>query len=196
SRGFRGVGWPGYMNGRLRLKRLGWLVSLSTEPLQRQLIVVTETQCYGISPRDPTEFLHHYVQYRALGAVAAIEQGVERNLLLRLPLWSDLAFWGAILVAFVANVALFGLIMARYGALPERIPLHFNAQGEPLRIASKAWLLLVPGIGAAALFVNALLGAALHRWERLGARLLVFAALGVQAIVWSAALVVLAHGRG
>ena len=53
SQGFRGVGWPGYLMGSLRLRELGLMLVASTEPVERQLIIVTERMCYGVSPRQP-----------------------------------------------------------------------------------------------------------------------------------------------
>lgn len=191
SQGFRGVGWPGYLKGHIHLADLGLLLVHSTEPLPRQLVVVTESVCYGISPKNPERFLEDYARRRALGPVQQLAQGREYASLVILPVWRDWLFWSAVILAIVANVALFGLIMNKYGALPERIPLHFDAQGEVDRIASKAWLLVVPGIGALTLGINALLGLLLHKYERLAAYLLTGTALSVQAVLYLAAIGIL-----
>ena len=195
-RPFRGVGWPGYLNGHLRLKGHGRVVVLSTEPLHRQIIVVTEAGCYGISPRDPAGFVHDYAQRRALGVIAPVARATESSALLRLPLWRDTAFWLAALGSLVLDLALFAFLMARYGDLPERLPLLFDTAGDVLRIGPRSRLLLLPAIGAVIAVVNTALGGLLHRWERLGAYLLAGMALVVQPILWLAALTALAHVHG
>jgi len=85
------------------------------------------------------------------------------------------------------------MISGRWETLPERIPLHFDAQGIVDRIDSKSGLLIVPTIGALTLVANTLLGVLLHRHERLGSFLLAFCALGIQCVLWMAALGILAH---
>lgn len=194
SRGFQGVGWPGYLNGHMRLKGLGRLTILSTEPLHRQLVVVTEKGCYGISPKEPAEFLHAYAQRRALGATVHLEQAVQRASLIERALWRDAGFWGMLLLATLLNAALFGLIMSRYNTLPARIALRFDTYGQVLRIASRRWLLFVPAIGTLVLLTNTLLGGLVHHWERLGAHLFAITSLGVQSLLWLAVLTILNHG--
>ena len=191
SQGFHGIGWPGYMRGQMHLKDLGPLLVHSTEPLERQLVVVTESVCYGISPRDPQRFRGDYASRRALGSIRQVKQNHECAGLGALPVWRDRTFWIAGALALIVNAALFGYIMGQYPGLPERIPLHFNVLGEVDRIASKVWLLVVPGIGTLTLGVNASIGVLVHRRERLGAHLLVCTALGIQAIVALAAIGIL-----
>lgn len=193
SQGFQGIGWPGYLKGHMRLKGLGRLTTLSTEPLHRQLIVVTEGGCYGISPKEPREFLHAFAQRRALGATVQLEQTLQRAPLIELPLWRDVGFWGTLLLAALLNGALFGLIMSRYSALPARLALRFDAQGQALRIASRRWLLFVPTIGTLVWLSNTLFGGLVHRWERLAAHLFAVASLGVQSLLWLATLMILNH---
>lgn len=189
--GFRGVGWPGYLMGRMRLRGLGTLIVHSTEPLPRQLIVVTDTLAYGISPQEAPQFLEDYARRRALGVIEPVNQTTEYAPLAAMPIWSDYWFWLLSIASFMTNAALFGWIINRYARLPALIPLHFNAFGEVDRIAAKSGLLVVPIIGALTLGVNSLLGLALHRRERLAAHLLVAITLGIQAILWLAAMSIL-----
>jgi hypothetical protein len=191
SQVFRGVGWPGYLMGSMRLEDLGSLLVYSTEPLDRQLVVITDRQCYGISPKDAAHFLEDYAARRALGPIREVEQAVEHASFVASPVWSDRWFWGIIILALVANAVLLGLIVDRYGRLPERIPLHFDARGQLDRIVAKSGFLVVPGIGALALLFNSVFGTLLYRRERLAAYLLVIMTLGVQAVLWIAALGIL-----
>lgn len=184
--GFRGVGWPGYLRGRVYAEGLGLVLVHATEPLERQLVVVTDSLCYGISPRDEARFLEDFARRRALGPVRALPQVVRYARLIALPVWRDRWFWAGLILAATACAALFGLLASRYGALPERIPIHFDAQGEVDRVGAKQGLLLIPWIGALTLGVNGLLGVVLHRYERWGARLLAGMSLAIQVVLWVA----------
>lgn len=183
---FRGIGWPGYLRGQVYVEGLGLVLVHATEPLERQLVVVTDSLCYGISPRDEARFLEDFALRRALGPVRSLPQTVRYARLISLPVWRDRAFWASLILAAIACAALFGLLASRYGALPERIPIHFDAQGEADRIAAKQGLLLIPWIGALTLGVNGLLGLVLHHHERWGARLLAGMSLMIQVVLWIA----------
>jgi uncharacterized membrane protein len=101
--------------------------------------------------------------------------------------WADRWFWLIILLTFVANAALAGIIADRYIRLPDRIPLHFDARGQVDRIVAKTGLLVIPAIGALTLLVNGALGLAIFRRERLAAYLAVLMALALQGVLWVAA---------
>jgi len=191
AQGFRGVGWPGYLMGSLRLKELGLLLVASTEPLQRQLVIVTDRMCYGISPRQPEHFLADLATRQALGSLHPAEQTVTYVSFVAAPVWRDRWFWGMVLLAFAANAALFGVIALRYPALPERLPLHFDAQGMVDRVDFKSGVIVVPMIGALSLAANGVLGAILHARERLAAWLLAGMAVVLQVVLWIAALGIL-----
>jgi hypothetical protein len=191
SQGFHGVGWPGYLMGSMRLKELGLVLVASTEPLQRQLVVVTDRMAYGISPPRPEQFLADLAARQALGPLHPAEQTVEYVSFVAAPIWRDRWFWGMLLLAFVANAALFGFIALRYPTLPERLPLHFDARGMVSRMGFKAGLLVVPTIGALSLAANSVLGMILHARERLAAYLLAGMAVVLQVVLWGAALGIL-----
>jgi len=191
---FRGIGWPGYLRGHMRLKALGRLVVHSSEPLPRQLVIVTRSGCFGISPRDAQHFLEALEAHRTLGATRALEQTVERGPIAALEAWRDRWLWASVAIALVVNVALFGFIGRLYAYLPDRLPLGFDAQGQVGRILPKTNLLLVAGIGTLTLGVNSVLGFFLHRRERLGAYLLAGMSLVIQPILWWA-VVAIVGGR-
>ena len=193
SRGFRGVSWPGYMVGHMHLREHGLLRTYSTEPLERQLVVITDAVCYGISPKNVERFLADYAVRRSLGPMRKLQQETETCSLAGLPIWRDRWFWGVLILGFAANAVLLGLLSSLYGKLPDSIPIHFNAQGEVDRISSKAGLFVIPGIGTLTLLVNGLLGMLLHQDERLGAYLLVLMTLIAHAVLWLAAAHTLAR---
>ena len=89
-------------------------------------------------------------------------------------------------MAFLASLALLGLVAGVYGGLPDRVAIHLGSR-EVARVVPKSSLLALPVMGALALVVNSFLGLLLHRRERLGAYLLAGMAFSVQAILWLAA---------
>lgn len=190
---FRGVGWPGYMMGYMALPEHGSLYVHSTEPLQRQLVIITDSGWYGISPRDPQRFLHSWRDYADLEPTLAVRQGIEYASLIALPIWRDQWFWGTFLLALVVNIILFGLIFISYSGLPDRIALHFDAYGKVDQVASKVGLLVVPSIGALALLANTFLGILLHYREHMAAYLLMGMAVVIQMVLWVAAFGILAR---
>jgi hypothetical protein len=191
ARGFKGVGWPGYLHGTVQLEGLGMLLTSSTEPLEHQLVVVTNSWCYGISPRNTQQFLEDLAARRSLGPIREYAQAMETTAFAALRVWRDRWFWGIIVLAFAANAVLFGLVSRLYAYLPERMPLHFDALGQVDRIAAKSGILVIPGIGMLTLAVNGLLSLLIYQRERLGAYLLAVIALAVQAISWLAAISIL-----
>jgi hypothetical protein len=193
AKGFRGVGWPGYLMGHLMLEGLGLMMVQSTEPLERQLVVVTDSLCYGISPSQAERFLEDFAARRALQPMRHITSSVEYAPFVAAPVWRDRWFWGIATLAILGCVALFGLIFRSYGQLPERIPLHFDARGQVDRIVAKSGFLVVPEIGALTLAINGLLALILHQHERLGAYLLISMAVVIQIVLWLATWGILGH---
>jgi len=189
--GIRGISWPGYVKGRAEAVGLGQLTIHGTEPVERQLIVVTAQQCYGISPREPKRFVADYAMRRALGPIRVLDQELRCSSLVAWPVWHDRGFWSMCILAFVVNIVLFGFIVNQYAALPDRMPLHYTVSGQADRIAAKVWLFVIPAIGGLAFAINTVLGLVLHRRERLGAYLFAGIACGVQAILWVATLGIL-----
>lgn len=191
SHGFRGIGWPGYLNGRMHLRGLGKLLVYSTEPLERQLIVVTDAVCLGISPEDSQAFLEDYLARRKQPPSRTARSGLEYTGVRAWPLWRDRGLALTLGATLLANLGLYALVMAAYGSLPDLIPFHFDALGRADRLAARDWLLLVPAIGTMALLANAALSVAIYRRERFGAYVLTSAALGIQVMVWLAAVGIL-----
>lgn len=186
SESFRGVGWPGYLTGVAQSRELGPVLTNSTEPLERQVVVVTARGCYGISPREPQRFLDELASYLATEPPRRVPQ---RTLLLPIaahPLWRDRWFWLTMGAALVANVALFGLVSSRYGVLPDRFPIYLTPQREAYRIIARTEIYFVPAIGSLLLVLNGALGALLHRRERLGAYLMAAMSVVLQVPLWAA----------
>jgi hypothetical protein len=183
---FRGVGWPGYLKGRQRVPGLGWVLIHSTEPLERMVVIVTDTVSYGISPAHQEQFVEALKVRRELGVLHPIEQAHLRSPLLTLPLWRDRFFWAAVLFAMIIDLGILGVMMSRYGDLGIRIRLHFGAWGQADRITSRIWVLVLPVLGLGIVGMDTVVGMVVHEHERLAAHLLVVAGLITQVLLYLA----------
>lgn len=185
---FRGVGWPGYLMGRYQTADGSVLMTHSTEPLERQLIVFTPQGNYGISPSETNAFKAEIQLMLAEGATRVVQDGREFATLGALPLWRDSWYWSGVLVVAVANLTLWGLIAGLYPGLPNRLPLHFDPRGRVDLIGPREGLLIVPLIGSMAAIVNGFLGMMVHHRERFAVYLLLGVNLIVQIMSWIATL--------
>jgi len=191
SRGLQGVGWPGYMKGSLLLSDGSELLTHSTEPLERQIVVSAGKLHYGISPKNTEGFMAALNRHRALGALRTEPFHRDRSAWLRFAIWRGRLYWMVLGLGLLLNLALIGWVMHRYTGLPARIPLHFDAAGQADRIADKAWLFMLPGIGLLVAAVNSLLGVLLYGRERVAAYLLGIASLAAQVVLWLATFEIL-----
>lgn len=101
-------------------------------------------------------------------------------------LWRDRAYQFWLALTLLANVALFIYLAARFNTLPDLLPLHFDALGQPDRIESKNGIFALPMIGVIVFFLNFGLGVLVHRRERAATLLLTIGALFVQVLLWFA----------
>ncbi len=93
-----------------------------------------------------------------------------------------------LLLTLAINLVLLVFLVIRYDALPDPLPLHFDATGLPDRIESKSGIMILPVIGFIVLVSNALLGILVHRRERAATILLAAGALFVQVLMWLAVI--------
>ena len=112
----------------------------------------------------------------AIGLVLSKVEGLDRLVHVLLAL------------GLLLNLALFAYIGWRYRALPEVLPLHFDILGQPDRLGVRNEIFQLPAIGLLLLVLNSLLGLAIHRWQKLGAYLLLGVTTVVQILFWLAAL--------
>ncbi|MBM3130790.1 MAG: DUF1648 domain-containing protein [Chloroflexi bacterium] len=91
-----------------------------------------------------------------------------------------------IALALLGNLALFAYLGIRFDALPDPLPLHFDAAGLADRIESKSGIFGLPIIGALVLALNIALGVPAHRRERAATILLATGALLAQVLLWFA----------
>jgi uncharacterized membrane protein len=91
-------------------------------------------------------------------------------------------------VTLAINLVLLIFLVVQYDALPDPLPLHFDATGLPDRIESKSGILILPIIGLIVLVSNAMLGVLVHQRERAATLLLAAGALFVQVLMWLAVI--------
>jgi hypothetical protein len=183
---FRGVGWPGFLKGRQRIPGLGWALIYSTEPLERMIVVVTDTISYGISPADQEAFLEAFKARQELGVLHPAEQTHLRSPFLSLPIWRDRFFWAAAIFAVVIDLGLLFVMMSHYGDLGVRIPLTLSIWGHADRITSRIWVLVLPVLGLGLVGLDTVMGMIIHERERLAAHLLITAGLVTQMVLYLA----------
>ena len=100
----------------------------------------------------------------------------------------DPVFQSLFIGAFIVSVALFVYFLVRFDALPDPIPLHYDAFGQPDRIEAKNGIFALPTIGLGVLVINTILAIIAHRRQRAAALVLVVGALAVELLMWVAML--------
>ena len=164
----RGIKWPGLLLGHGQIEGIGRALFYATEPVARQLVVVTPTLAYGISPADPDGFLDAFEIRQHIGPIRLLSYQHHQPEILSWPVWRDRLAHLLLALGLAANIVLFAYLCWRY---PSRI--------EMLRL---------PAIGLVALIANSSLGILIHSRQRVGAYLLWGGAIGVQFLSWLAAL--------
>jgi len=89
-------------------------------------------------------------------------------------------------LTLIVNLALVVYLVLRFDALPDPLPLHFDASGLADRIEAKSGIFGLPLIGFIVLVLNSILGIPVQRRERAAAILLITGALLVQILLWFA----------
>ena len=98
-----------------------------------------------------------------------------------MPLRRDPWTLGLALLGLTINLALLFGLLARLPQLPDLLPFHFNAFGEPDLIEAKRAILRLPIVGTLVWAVNVALAIPAARLDRTLARLLVGAGVLVPA---------------
>lgn len=179
----RGGSWPGCYVGYGDLSGIGETFFCATRPLLDQLLLVTPTRAYAISPDDLNSFLADLELRHLLGPLKSLTEETCRARWMTLPVWTDRAAHLFLALGAVVNAALFAYVCWRYPTLPSLLPLHFDALGHPDRIGLRAEVFSLPAIGLVTLVANSALGLFLHERERLAATLLFAAALVAQILL-------------
>lgn len=181
--------WPGPYAAARGKSPLGQLLSYATRPVAEQLWLVTPGMVYTISPAEPARFLETLQERHLLGPARTLPTEPIWPRIWRWRFWQDRVGQGLLLAGLLLDLAIFGFLCFRFPTLPERVPLHFDALGQPDRIGLRQGLFLLPLIGVLAWGVNGAWGGVIYRRQRLGAYLLWGGAVAVQIIaglaLWS-----------
>jgi len=188
---FRGPCWPGHWVGYGETEDLGPVLFYATAPPRQQIYIVTTGLAYGISPEDPEGFLRTLQTRLQMGPTQVVEPTSRGAAFLQWAIWRDRAGLALLAGAGVAVLALFGLLSARFSALPLLLPLHFDAAGSPDRLGPQGHIFYLPLIGLLIWLVNGGLGGLLYRNERVAAYLLWGGSALVQILLWVAVLGIL-----
>jgi len=185
---FRGGRWPGMWIGQGDVPEIGLTLFNATTPLVDQLLVVTNIAAYAISPTDRAGFIKAFEARYTLGPTQEVLQGSIRPAYFEWDFWTDHFAHRLLLAAGVLCAAMFFYLTVRFPDLPERLPLHFDVNGNPDRLGDTVELFIVPFIGLLALSLNSVLGVVLYGRERVVSYLLWGGAALIQGVLWVAAL--------
>lgn len=164
----RGANWPGYLVGSGQIEGIGRTLFYATEPVARQLVVITPTQAYGISPADPDGFLDAFEIRQHMGPIRPLSYQHHQPEILSWPVWRDRLAYLLLALGLAANLTLFAYLCWRY--------------------PSRTDILRLPAIGLVAQIANSSFGILIHSRQRVGAYLLWGGAVVVQFLSWLAAL--------
>jgi hypothetical protein len=183
---YRGLWWPGYWLGRAEVLGVGQTLFYATLPAARHVLLVTPGLAYAISPSDPEAFIRQLEQRRDMGPTQSVEQSSHRPAFVSWAFWADWTARSLLVSGGLTAAALFGRLCWRYPALPERLALHFDAQGQIDRVGQRGELFVLPVIGLIVLVTNVVLGFLLYRRERVGSYLIWGSVVAVHVLLWLA----------
>jgi len=164
----KGVSWPGCLVGRGQIEGIGRTLFYATEPGAKQLLVITSTLAYGISPSDADGFLDAFEIRQQMGPIQLLPYEHRQPGFVHWPVWRDRLAHLLLALGAGANLILFAYHCWRC-----------PAQAEMFRL---------PASGLVALMVNSSLGILIHARQRVGAYLLWGGAVVVQLLSWLVAL--------
>lgn len=196
---FQGVRWPGYWLGVGQLPGREQPVRFfATRPESQQLLIITPSVIYAISPIDRNLF------QRSLEAFVAAPHPESPELapptaaappFLGWPLWQDPAGQWFLSLAAVFSFTLFLYVAVNYGRLPAEIALHLDPAGTVTRFSSPAGLFIPPTVALVGSLVNGLVGLYYYRREsdRPVAMLLWAVSLIAQFMAWVAVIGIMSY---
>ena len=160
----RGVSWPGYLMGRGYVEGVGRTLFYATEPVARQLLVVTPTVAYGVSPADLDGFLDALEIRQHMGPMRLVSHEHRQPGFLSWPVWRDRLALQLLAVGLGASLTFLAYLC--------------------WRTSSRAEIFRLLAIGLVTLIVNSSMGILIHSRQRAGAYLLWGGAIAVQFLSW------------
>jgi len=181
----RGIAWPGFWFGRDREPDGPIYLAAAHHP--NQLVrLSTGSLTYVLGVPDRTLFEEQLAALQLAGPLVPTAEGAVWEGPHRVAIFDDMLALVPIAVGAGLSLGLFMYLSLVYPRLPELIPLHFNAFGQPDFIGYRVDIFRLPAFGLSLLLLNTVLGAALHRLDRFAALIVLWAAPVVQAMFWFA----------
>lgn len=175
--------WPCPESRMTASLALGPVRCYATRPLGEQIILITDQGNYGLSPADADAFIAALQSRFRLGIARPRQAGVQRSPLWTWELWRDGRALALIGAGLLGVLLMFAALSFRFPALSSDLPLHFDVNGVPDRIAPKSGLFALPMIGLLTWGANLAAGVWVYRKvQRQGAYLFWAGAMIVQII--------------
>lgn len=191
--------WPGYRVSTIRTRDGIWH-SYATVPPHRRVRVTTPVATYAISPERPVLFVQE-LERRRMGRAYAMPASIEHGLpapaatsgarrrraatggvaaslresftVFHNELLTDGVASTLVAVGVIIPVFLLAYTFNEVDFLPEQIPLHWDASGQPTRIGGSSAIWTLPLLALTVLVINAALATLVIQFDRVAARLLV-----------------------
>ncbi len=140
--------------GRGNHTQYGQVDFYATQPIENQIILVTRSGCYALSPFDEDAFIDILNTQLAARPSQRVQSAKIAPSLARLGagLLEDRLAWILLIAGLAINFILFGISAGRYPSSPAQLVMHFNASGIPDRYGS-SWQLFLPALIGLFLFV-------------------------------------------
>ena len=192
--------WPGYRVSTIRTRDGIWH-SYATVPPHRRVRITTPVATFAISPERPVLFVQE-LERRRMGRADAMPASIDSSATVPPPagsaprrgkasaggiaapmresvnvfrneLLTDGVASTLVAVGVIIPVFLLAYTFNEVDFLPERIPLHWDANGQPTRIGGSSAIWTLPLLALTVLVINAALATLVIQFDRVAARLLV-----------------------
>ena len=180
----RGLTWWGSGFGHAASERLGPVCLLATDRSpDRLLFLVTPEAVFGLTIDPESPFADLIRDRRRAHPPGGLPRAYPDGWW-ALALWQDHLFWAIGGLAGAVVCAVWAAALALGAGLRSGQPIHLGS----MRLAGPDDLLALVAIGAVLWLMDLLVGALLHPWEPVAARLLALAGLLVQVTIGAALL--------
>lgn len=215
TRSRRSWPWPGYYLSSVYDESLGRIATYATLPLRRQLVICSTVGVFGISPDRPADMMAAFAvarrgatpadawslpgdaQQAAAASAPAIapslrvdarDREIDKDGASAPSLVRDRLTVALVLTGGVFLVLMVWFIVLRFDRVPDALPLHYSATGQPDRIGTPREIFILPLIAALAALANVALAWSVIRYDAFAARLFTGGTLLVQLVAWVALL--------
>ncbi|MSP14075.1 MAG: hypothetical protein EXR62_14110 [Chloroflexi bacterium] len=179
---------PGLYVESVELVDYGMCLTCSRRTLRDQLILLTPTLGYAISPERPGAFTTDLLLRRRLGPLQIVSQETLINDWLVIPFWTDAVAQALWLAGLMLSLALLGFLTWRFASLPPIVSMHVDMLGRPDRLGEKVGLFYLAFVGLGMVFLNGIAGLGVHKYDRVLTLILYSGAALMQAWLWIAIL--------